>query len=468
MNQEKEQSEEDYLKSELIASMRREELLSSDLKFSTYLKRRIKKSKLYNIAKPNTLFGKIIRLPRTFLRVAKNPTVIKEISKKKELKIDPISLEPWNLSLQDRINIFKKAKKDNKKIAIYYAEKFDSSTFRYRCYNTMQITRKSKMWQAVYFNKKETESIFQLIKDSDILIIGRQSEHDKIIEKLIKLAQKNKIKTAFDIDDLIFDSSILDSFLASISEKNNITYWAGYIGGVEKICKRVDCFISTNEFLKNKLEKKFNKKCFVISNFLNDEQIQSTEAYLLIKNNVQDFLIGYFSGSPTHAKDLALIMPDILNFLKKHENAKLMVVGYMKFDKQADKYIKNGQIIFKEMVDFRKLQRLNVETDVNLAPLVINDFTNCKSELKFFEAAIAETPTIASPTYAFKTSIKDGETGFLCYPGQWYNCLEDLYSHPEKRQKVAKAAKKYCLENYYGDKVRKKIEDAYDAIKKES
>ena len=34
-----------------------------------------------------------------------------------------------------------------------------------------------------------------------------------------------------------------------------------------------------------------------------------------------------------------------------------------------------------------------------------NKFTNCKSELKFFEAAIAETVTVASPTFNYKNAI---------------------------------------------------------------
>ena len=106
------------------------------------------------------------------------------------------------------------------------------------------------------------------------------------------------------------------------------------------------------------------------------------------------------------------------------------------------------------------------EVDVNIAPLVLNDFTNCKSELKFFEAAAVETTTIASPSYTFKRAIKDGENGFLAQPGEWYEKLEYLYKHPEENKKIAKRARKYALKHYYGKEFLKEVEAAYDYFAK--
>ena len=116
------------------------------------------------------------------------------------------------------------------------------------------------------------------------------------------------------------------------------------------------------------------------------------------------------------------------------------------------------------MTDFRKLQRLMAEVDVNIAPLLINDFTNCKSELKFFEAAAVETTTIASPTYTFLEAISDGKNGFLAKPGEWFSKLEYLYNNPSENRKIAKNAHKYALENYHGEKFLKQVEDAYNSI----
>lgn len=49
------------------------------------------------------------------------------------------------------------------------------------------------------------------------------------------------------------------------------------------------------------------------------------------------------------------------------------------------------------------------------------EFTNSKSELKYFEAAIVRTQTIATQTPTYGEAIKDGYNGYLAPPGELYN-----------------------------------------------
>ena len=70
------------------------------------------------------------------------------------------------------------------------------------------------------------------------------------------------------------------------------------------------------------------------------------------------------------------------------------------------------------------LQRLIAEVEINIAPLQDNLFTNCKSELKYFEAAITGTITVASPTYTFSRAIVDGGNSFLAAAYEWNAKLE--------------------------------------------
>ena len=76
------------------------------------------------------------------------------------------------------------------------------------------------------------------------------------------------------------------------------------------------------------------------------------------------------------------------------------------------------------MQDHVNLQRLIGSVEVNVVPLVENEFTNCKSELKYFEAAMVGTLTVASPSYTYSRSIEDGVTGFLAKPDQWEEKLD--------------------------------------------
>ena len=457
---------DDYIKAledKLSASLEREKKLSEEeLTFRALAAKKIKKSKLFQnvISDPNSKAGKIVRAPRSVYRLISNPEVRKSLLQKKTVNDVKVSetkinhfLDPWLVNHDKRKQIALQALKDGKKLALYFVEKPDSSTFRYRCYNTFTATKNSKKWQAVYFFKDEVKTVEELLPKSNILIFGRQSGQEKTVAKLVAAAHEHHIEAGLDIDDLVFDMKYLDMMLDTIGEKVNQSYWLAYFASVQAMARQVDFFITTNQFLVDKLQSSYDKPCAIIKNSLNEEQVSASRAYCARKTPHDELVLGYFSGSPTHAKDFAVAEPGIIKFLQMHDNVILNVVD-------------SGRIKFLPMVDFRKLQRLMSEVDINLAPLVENDFTNCKSELKFFEAAVVETPTIASPTYAFKQAIKDGETGLLAKPNEWFDKLELLYNHPDKARKIALAAKDYCLKTYHGKAFLTQVERAYDALAK--
>lgn len=374
-------------------------------------------------------------------------------------------LEPWEISLEDRIKYFEDAKKSGKKIALYYAKAPDSSTYRYRVYNVWETLNESKEWRADFFYRNEMKVLEKIIPKADLFIFSRQSRWDRKIKRLVRIARKSGVKVLFDLDDLVFDKKYAMTVINTIGETNNIDYWIPYFDKIQKTAQAVDGFLVTNDYLGERIEKTFNKPYKVIRNSLNNGQISASNAYLNFKKypgERGEFTIGYFSGSPSHENDLAVALPEILKFLDDHKDALLEVVGVMDFEPKTAEYFSRGQIRFLPPVDFRKLQKANSEVDVNIAPLVINEFTNCKSELKFFEAAAVETTTIASPSYTFKKAISDGVNGFLAYPGEWYDKLEYLYKHPEENKKIAKGARKYALANYHGKKFLEQVEGAYD------
>lgn len=459
------------LESELRASIERERKLSdTGMGLIEFIRKKIEDTKFYKdcIDNPNSSTGKMIRAPRSFYRIIRNPEVRKSILQKKTLSGSESFLEPWLVDLDVRKRIAEEALSSGRELALYFAEKPDSATFRYRCYNTFAATLSSKKWQAVYFYKNEVSVIKELLPKCKILVFGRQSGQEKSVEELVKLAHKNKIKVGLDIDDLVFDMKYLDLFLEAIGGKASRAYWMAYFASSQFIAKRMDFFITTNDFLAEKLKESFKKPCKVIRNSLNEEQVEASEAYVGCKDidAKKPFTVGYFSGTPTHAKDFAIAEPEIIKFLREHDDARLEVVGYMEFSSEAKKLVDEGKIKFLPTVDFRKLQRLVAEVDVNIAPLQVNDFTNCKSELKFFEAAVVETPTIASPTFAFKKAIKDGKNGFVAKPGEWYDKLEFLYSHPKERREIAKNAREFVLGHYYGAEFLKEVESTYEYFAK--
>ena len=345
-----------------------------------------------------------------------------------------------------------------KKSVLYVLENEESPSRRYRVRNVIDALEGNNKYVVHSCNKPELNDL-----DFDglqLLVIERQTSKDGAIVRIIKKAQESGVKVLFDLDDLVFDYRDLGLIRRSVQEKN-LLYWAGYIWGIRRIAKIVDGFICTNGFLAGKLKRSFGRPVKVIRNSLNTKQVEVSEKCLPKKKH-DGFVVGYFSGSPTHARDFAMVAPELVRFLEKYGGAKLRVVGYMDFSGRMRKLIEVGRVEVVEPVDYLKLQELIAEVDVNIAPLIVNDFTNCKSELKFFEAGAVETTTIASPTYAFRNAIVDGGNGFLAEPGEWYDKLEYLYQNPEENREIALAAKKYALKHYYGKDFLKEVEEAYE------
>lgn len=351
---------------------------------------------------------------------------------------------------------------------VFIVEDTKSAQYRYRVQNVVNIIGNNKGFRAEIVLRTEIEKVN--LGDVSLVVILRQTAKDNTVLNFIKRVREKNIKIVFDLDDLIFNYRDLVILMKSTNSKN-LPYWLGYFWGIRRIAKRVDGFTCTNDFLAGKLKQSFNKPVRVIRNSLNKEQVEVSEKWVKKKNDrrktenaigkPKNFNIGYFSGSPTHMKDFRLIEKDLIKFLDNHDDAVLKVVGYMDFSNEMKRMIERGRVEIVGMVDYLRLQGLISKVDVNIAPLVINDFTNCKSELKFFEAAAVETTTIASPTFTFKNAITDGVNGFLAQPGEWYDKLEYLYNHPEENRKIAKKAREYVLKKYYGKEFLEEVEEAY-------
>ena len=99
--------------------------------------------------------------------------------------------------------------------------------------------------------------------------------------------------------------------------------------------------------------------------------------------------------------------------------------------------------------------------EVCIAPLVYSTFTNCKSELKFFEPAAVGTICVATPTFSFKQAIHHGSTGYLCRSHEWTNTLLQITENPTRIFNIAKNAQKVSTRKYGPKSTFKQLISAY-------
>lgn len=346
--------------------------------------------------------------------------------------------EPWRKPYSDRIGVLERAKTEKRKTVAFLYPQFDSSTFRYRGYNVAETLEYSLWWSGAYFELKDIPKLLKDMKNIDVLVIIRCA-WDKELEEIIMMAKHYAIKLCYDIDDLIYNPKYMPIVVDTLDLDRNTEwdYWFGLTARHWLIVNMCDAIITTNGFLAEYLKKDINKPCYIIKNYLNWIQEEVSTEYFNAKQRLQTekpFEIGYFSGSPTHVKDITVIMPEVEKFLNKHENAVLKIVGYMKLPEQYKYLEEKEKICFVPFQTFVGLQYHQAKVDVNVVPLVNNEFSNCKSELKYFETAIVGTITCATPSYTYAGAIKNGENGYLCEEGDWLPTLEKIYEQENRRE----------------------------------
>jgi tetratricopeptide (TPR) repeat protein len=159
--------------------------------------------------------------------------------------------------------------------------------------------------------------------------------------------------------------------------------------------------------------------------------------------------IGYAGGTRTHQKDFRAAAPALARVLAREPRARLVLFrdpadgkGLVLHTEIPELMPVAGQIEWRDLVPLDRLPLEMARFDINIAPLEAgNLFAGAKSELKYFEAALVEVPTIASPTGPFRRAIAHGTTGFLAGDdAAWEEMLWALLRDTALRHRVGAAA----------------------------
>ena len=384
--------------------------------------------------------------------------------------VEDVCGAPWGFSCSQRTQEVYNNKECGYSIAIYIYEYPDTCTFRYRVYNVYQALQLSTQWKMSYFYYDEWKYIKEVLEHAEILVLAR-TRWTLELKEIIALARKKGIRVVFDVDDLVYDNKyaplIMDTLMVE-GHENNYNHWFAYTARFNEVAKRCDAIITTNDYLGHMATNDLGIPSYTIQNFMNYAQLKVSDIYFEQKRKMiseDEFVIGYFSGSPTHVKDFEVASSEIAQFLKEHQDAKLQIVGYMELPRYIEKTELKKQVIYTPFMNFLELQQSIAEVDVNVAPLVNNEFSNCKSELKFYEAAIVGTVSCATPTYTFARAIVNGETGYLCDEGEWYRTLNKIYDDKlTASSKIIQEGRQFCVERYaYYNQVNM-IENVFEQI----
>lgn len=289
------------------------------------------------------------------------------------------------------------------------------------------------------------------IENCDILSLWRipWTAH---LSAAISVCKRNGGFVIFDIDDLMIRPELANAKVIDGIRSNNFDEekTAKLFARVQQTMLAADLCLTTTQELATQI-RLYGKPVLVIANGYDEETFANSRLATRQQqsHHQSDVVrIGYAGGSRTHQKDFQCCSEGLVRILSNNPHCRLVlfhdqdktpcldICEFPELEAMAD------QIEWRLMVPLEMLPYELARFDINIIPLETgNVFTEAKSELKFFEAALAGCCSIASPTGPFRRIVRSGFNGFLATTTEeWVNHLQSLISNSALRQRFASTA----------------------------
>jgi glycosyltransferase involved in cell wall biosynthesis/SAM-dependent methyltransferase len=396
----------------------------------------------------NNIYRKIGKRIRQFVAVARQSGIKTALSRTVKYISKRLDINFKNVYQNYQINCY--SYNATKSILYISGEpETPGDTYRVRRY---MMAAETNGWKAAYTTAEDFENHHFQAEDYSVVVIWRARWTPQLGE-IIESLRSRGAKIVFDCDDLMVRPDlakieIIDGIRTGNFKESNVSDF--YTSIRETMLAADFCFAPTEALaLHMRLA---DKPTFVLHNgFGRDTHEFSRLARRKWLAQRTDTLIriGYASGSLTHQRDFGLAVPALCEILRARPDCRLVLFRDPQTGAPLVEPAEFSQLQgLGEKIEWRNLQPLDnlpeelARFDINIAPLEFgNPFCEAKSELKFFEAALVDVPTVASPTEPFRKAIKHGETGFLAASADdWLFYLDKLLDDPSLRRDMGRNA----------------------------
>jgi glycosyltransferase involved in cell wall biosynthesis/tetratricopeptide (TPR) repeat protein len=303
-----------------------------------------------------------------------------------------------------------------------------------------------------YVPRNEPQKFVDRVPFADMAIFYRVLALPEVAEAMA-VARGAGLITFYEIDDVIFDAELfpdrLESYGGDLSadEHANLVVDTPLYRHAMELC---DYGIASTSPLAERIATAVTRrKCFLHRNALGSGHLRFSRSDPPDRGKDQPVSIFYGSGTKAHAEDFeTLVAPALARLLEKYPTLRFVAVGYVPLPAVLGAFadrIDRLPPIWDENVYWSLL----AEVDINLAVLAPGPVNDCKSEIKWLEAAMLGLPSVVSPTANYRDVLTDGETAlFAASADEWFDRLEALVIDQTLRRKIGRAAYALALANY--------------------
>lgn len=287
----------------------------------------------------------------------------------------------------------------------------------------------------------------ELVLAADAVVFYRVPATHQVLQLVTDVrACSRGIPVLFDVDDLIFDPGLKNEVhgLTALSEQEINLWWRG-VARYRTTMELADMFIGSTDELCRHATAITGLPSRRFANGVGTLLAQASDEALLAERAPGELRIGYFSGTDTHDADWARVEPSVIAVMTAHPEVELWLGGHLQPTPALDSYADRVKRL--PFVPWHELPRLLRDVDVCLAPLTDNSrFNEAKSAIKWLEAALVETPVVASPTQPFREAIDNGRTGILATTQiEWTEAIEMLLNDVALRRRIGTQARREAL-----------------------
>jgi glycosyltransferase involved in cell wall biosynthesis len=314
------------------------------------------------------------------------------------------------------------------KKAVLYLSGRPGATRRYRCdHQAEQLSLLGAAVDVAGLEEVDPQGAFEAYR----VFVLHRVPIDVEVETFLEEARRRRRPVIFDSDDLIFDPEAELYVPESARRDDRLRRHAD-------VLTRADAVTVSTEPLRHAASA-FHDRVVVTPNVVSAEMVAQADAASARRpsgRKTAPVVLAYLSGTPTHDRDFVEAADGVLWALRTYPDVRLLVVGHLDVDHRFAEF---GERIERMPVQpWQELPELLTHVDINLAPLEAgNPFSECKSCVKYLEAALLGVPTVASPRADFARVIQDGRNGLLAEGGaQWRDALERLIESPVLRRDI--------------------------------
>jgi glycosyltransferase involved in cell wall biosynthesis len=280
----------------------------------------------------------------------------------------------------------------------------------------------------------------------------------------------------YDIDDLVFDTSILEYIdgYKHLPENEKENFVNGICAYREFIINASYC-TSPTSFLAEEM-RRLGKAAYVVRNSISKDNINFYKNFNFKRKKPGDvFVIGYYSGSKTHQKDFSIIAKPLIGFMSRNPTVVFRPVGLLDLEPWPElcewQHAGHGMTRVTPVckMPHDMMIRDQLTCDLVVAPLEVgNPFCEAKSELKFFEASLLGIPVIASHTQTFYEASMGGKLAYLAESEEdWALHFDSIFNNYSDALEKAEKARVHATNHYSIEKISKDFLKSYSDFREE-